>query len=302
VEFPAGQSEVKANVVAFADNLVEGDETAVVELIVPSDDSAIFPLIGRYTVDPENRRAVVTIHDRTTNIPTVTIEATQPETWEPPENSENPPGIFTVRRSGPTDLPLTVFFSLDGTAILHKDYTTDTNWVEFSVGESEAVRLVKPLADDLVEQDETVVMRLIGRESVYGVNQDRLRATVTIHDRTVTNNLPPKIAIVRPVDGATFVQGESVAVVVEAGDRDGIAKLELWVDGIAVQSVEAPRLETQLTDLSLGEHLLLGRAVDNSNLISTSAPVRILIRHRDAVCFVTRNLPETYAPVVPLAF
>ncbi len=298
IEFPAGKSEVKAFVTALADHLVEGDETVVVELIVPRLEPVLFP---GYSIDPDKRRAVVTIHDRTgTNIPIVTVEATRPDTWEPGRNDiETVPGVFTIRRRGPTNTTLAVHFVLDGSAKLGADYTTDTNVIEFAPGQSEATRLVRPLADELVEGDETVVMRLLDRPVTYVVSNEGARATVTIHDRSETN-IPPKVVIVRPADGATFIQGESVPVVVEAGDRDGIAKLELLVDGAVVASVEGPRLETQLRDLALGGHLLLGRAMDNSNLVSTSAPVRILIRHRDAVCFVKRNLPETYAPGVTL--
>jgi hypothetical protein len=173
VQFLPGQAEVVRYVEALPDDLVESDETVFMQLV------------GRgsfYTVDPAQARATVTIRDRD-SLPTVSVEATQPDTWEPYPEGFALPGAFTVRRTGPTDGGLTVWVAFGGTAKLNLDYTTDTNTVEFLPGQSEVVRYITPLPDDLVETNETVRVQLIGRGSFYNDDLTKGSATVVIHDR-----------------------------------------------------------------------------------------------------------------------
>lgn len=59
VTFEPGQSDVEFKILAKADDLVEGDETVVAELMQPPTASPV----AVYTVDPNRNRAVVTIKD-----------------------------------------------------------------------------------------------------------------------------------------------------------------------------------------------------------------------------------------------
>jgi hypothetical protein len=57
-----------------------------------------------------------------TGPPTVSIEATQWRTAEPCPTCFVVPGVLTIRRTGPTSSPLTVFLQSDGTATPGVDY------------------------------------------------------------------------------------------------------------------------------------------------------------------------------------
>src|SRR6185369_15089087 len=65
--------------------------------------------------------------------------------------------VYTFTRSGVTAGPLTVNFSIGGTATFNTDYT-QTGTVTFSAGSSTATVTVDPTADNTVESDETVIL------------------------------------------------------------------------------------------------------------------------------------------------
>jgi hypothetical protein len=170
IVFQPGEFQIERYVEALPDDLVEPSETVVMQ--IASGNS--------YTVDTNNASATVTILDRD-SLPTVGIFATQPETWEP--YPEHIPGAFTIRRTGSVASNIVVWVAFGGTAKNGLDYTADTNSVEFLPGQSEVIRYITPLADDLVETNETVGMQIIGRGSIYNTDMTNKFATVVIHDR-----------------------------------------------------------------------------------------------------------------------
>ncbi|GCA80231.1 poly(beta-D-mannuronate) C5 epimerase 6 [Microcystis aeruginosa NIES-2521] len=70
--------------------------------------------------------------------------------------------VYTFTRSGVTTNPLTVNYTLGGTATLNTDYTRTgtTNTVTFAAGSSTATVTVNPTADATVESNETVILNL----------------------------------------------------------------------------------------------------------------------------------------------
>ena len=118
--------------------------------------------------------------------------------------------------------------------------------------------------------------------------------------RDSSENQPPTVAITAPTDGTVVLEGERVGVRAEAADSDGtVVNVSLLVDGNLVYSTNAPPLNFFVHNLSAGAHSLQARATDNLGLSSTSAVVNILVRHPDAISFVQRQLPASYAPGVP---
>jgi hypothetical protein len=95
-------------------------------------------------------------------ISTVSVVASDPIATEPGPVAMDflDFGAFTITRSGPTNLPLQVFFTLGGTAENGVDY----HKIESPVTIVEGVRTVRvavaPLPDALVEGEERVVLRL----------------------------------------------------------------------------------------------------------------------------------------------
>ncbi|NCT44034.1 MAG: hypothetical protein GPJ35_12020, partial [Microcystis aeruginosa G11-09] len=70
--------------------------------------------------------------------------------------------VYTFTRSGDTTNPLTVNYSIGGTATLNTDYTRTgtTNTVTFAAGSSTATVTIDPTTDTTVENNETVILTL----------------------------------------------------------------------------------------------------------------------------------------------
>jgi hypothetical protein len=71
------------------------------------------------------------------------------------------PGHVVLTRSGIADLPLTVNYSVGGTATAPQDFQSLPGSVTFGPGETEVEIPVLPQADDLAEGSETVVISLL---------------------------------------------------------------------------------------------------------------------------------------------
>src|SRR5689334_9435331 len=90
--------------------------------------------------------------------PIVTIRATDASASEISAST----GTFTVRRTGPTNFAVLVFYKLGGTASNGVDYEQLGNNVQIPAGAFEASFVVKPIDDILVETTESVLAELTG--------------------------------------------------------------------------------------------------------------------------------------------
>ncbi len=129
-----------------------------------------------YTVGAANV-ATVTIADN--DVPTVTIAATDATASE----ARSEPGTFTITRTGVTTDPLTVTYTVGGTAS-SGDYTpTLTGTVTLGAGQPSATITIAPVDDALFEGDETLVLTLAA-DAAYTVGTPGT-ATATIADNDV---------------------------------------------------------------------------------------------------------------------
>lgn len=103
-------------------------------------------------------------------------------------------GQFVVTRSGGIASPLTVFYSLGGTATNGTDYQTLSGIVVIPQNALSATIAVIPIVDSLVESSETVILTL-SADGGYTVGAPRT-ATITVVD----NNFVPTVSIT----GGTF--------------------------------------------------------------------------------------------------
>jgi hypothetical protein len=87
-------------------------------------------------------------------------------------------GAFRVSRTGSTASPLTVFYSVAGTATPGTDYTALPGSVTIPAGVAAANILVKPINDTLKEGNQTVVVTLSSKPA-YTIGSPSA-ATVTI--------------------------------------------------------------------------------------------------------------------------
>jgi len=199
------------DVVALPDTLVEGKETVEVTLLPAAAQE--------YRVDPNRQSGRVIIFDRQTPLvlPTLSIEATEPETRECALNEFCPflGGRLTIRRTGELDYPLPVYVAVEGTAVRGVDYglvLPDPSQQGFShyltlpAGQGRWDLIVAPIDDVLAEGDETATLRLpelaIDTSQVfppldYIVDAGRASATVVIHDN---DPLGIPLVSIEPVD------------------------------------------------------------------------------------------------------
>jgi hypothetical protein len=159
VTIPAGSSSAPIIVTPINDALMEGNETVIATL---SGNAA-------YMVGTPRSATVTIISDEK-----VTIIATDPTATEAGPTT----GIFTVSRTGSTATPLTVYYTVGGTATKGSDYTTLPGSVTIPAGSSSAPIIVTPIDDALVEGNETVVVKLSSKPT-YAVGTPS-SATVTI--------------------------------------------------------------------------------------------------------------------------
>lgn len=141
--FPAGEAETTLTVAPLDDALIEGPETVVIVLD---------PGPG-YTVGALDQ-ASVTIEDD--ERPAVTIVVSDNTASEAGPDA----GAFLVARTGPTTTPLTVFFSVAGTATEGIDYEDLGGRVTIPAGAASAPVAITPVDDTLIEGAENVILTL----------------------------------------------------------------------------------------------------------------------------------------------
>ncbi|QDU23548.1 beta strand repeat-containing protein [Urbifossiella limnaea] len=141
-------------------------------------------------------RAAVNFTSFETIFPTVTVAATTQAT-EPATN-----GAFTFTRSGDTALPLTINYTIAGTATGGADYATLTGTATFAAGSATVVVPVTVTDDLTFEGPETVIVTVAAGSSYVIGAAPANTSTVTIAD----NDTQPTVSIAADVsvtEGAT---------------------------------------------------------------------------------------------------
>lgn len=145
----------------------------------------------------------------TVSRPTVSISASDPTAAEVNAPGPANPGVFTITRTGPTTSPLTVNFTLGGTAFEGPDYTAIPHFVTIAAGATSATFTINVFNEDTGEPTETVIATL-ARGTGYSINLATNRATVNIADNeavvTVTATDPTAAEVTAPsvADGGRF--------------------------------------------------------------------------------------------------
>ena len=172
VTIAAGSSSTTVTVTPVDDTLSECTETVVLTLATNA----------AYQVGSSSNDAVNIIDN---DPPTVSIAATTPTASETGPTS----GAFTVTRNGCLPSPLTVNYSIGGTAGNGVDYGTLTGSVTIPANATTAPITITPIDDTVPECSETVILTLTAN-AAYTVGSPS-SATVTI-----TDNDLPQVSIV----------------------------------------------------------------------------------------------------------
>ena len=93
-------------------------------------------------------------------------------------------GIFVVKRTGATDLPLTVFYSLGGSAKEGIDYPVSAGNVTIPAGQSSETVEIYAVSDYSAEDDETIVMTVMDNV-LYGVGKPSSATIVVVDNRAI---------------------------------------------------------------------------------------------------------------------
>ncbi|GBD53519.1 hypothetical protein NIES298_40660 [Microcystis aeruginosa NIES-298] len=173
VTFAAGSSTATVTVNPTADTTVESDETVILTLASGTG----------YTVGTTTAVTGTINNDDTS----VTLAVSPSSVTE--DGTTNL--VYTFTRSGVTTNPLTVNYTLGGTATLNTDYTrTGTNnTVTFAAGSSTATVTVDPTADTIVESNETVILTLAAGTGYTIGTTTPVTGTITNDDTSVTSQL-----------------------------------------------------------------------------------------------------------------
>jgi hypothetical protein len=96
------------------------------------------------------------------------------------EAGSDPASFVIIREGASIDKPLTVFFTMSGTATNGVDYASVGPSITFPAQSPMATVTIKPIADALVEGTETVVLTLSAKPGVYTLGEDKSgEATIT---------------------------------------------------------------------------------------------------------------------------
>ena len=230
--------------------------------------------------------------------PVVNVTATDPVATEPGPNRERlDTATFTVGRTGPTDLPLTVFYRLGGSASNGVDYRELPHSVTIQSGATRAEVVVAPIDDDLVEGPEHVTLTVVPPLCIEIYPPPYECYLVGPHDtaRTVINdndpaNLPPVVEIVRPLDGSVFLAPADIGIVASARDFDGRVRTVEFFEGRnslgivtntqSVLSANVPQFAIKWPDVRAGHYILTAEATDDDGAKSRSRPVEIKVVER----------------------
>ncbi|MCZ8025930.1 MAG: calcium-binding protein, partial [Microcystis sp. LE19-10.1B] len=130
---------------------------------------------------------VVTIAPVEEDSPTITLTLSPASVTE--DGTTNL--VYTFTRTGSTTNPLTVNYTIGGTATLNTDYTRTgtTNTVTFAANSATATVTVDPTADTTVESDETVILTLAAGTGYTVGTTTAVTGTITNDDTTVTSQL-----------------------------------------------------------------------------------------------------------------
>ena len=216
VSIPVGSSTATVTLDPTTDTTVELDETAILTVVSGTSYDVGTPAAATGTI---------------TNDDTDVTVAVAPSSVE---EDGAPNLVYTFTRNGVTTGPLTVNFSVGGTATFNTDYTQTgaatftaiDGTVTFGAGNTTATVTVDPTADNAVEPNETVILTLTAGTGYNVANPSTATGTITNDDAEVTLAVAPLSV---DEDGATNL----VYTFTRTGDTTGALTVNFSVGGTA---------------------------------------------------------------------
>lgn len=251
---PAGQASLTVNVSPVQDTSNEGNETVILTVTSGSGYVVGTPSAATVTILDDDRS-------------TVTITANDPTASEAAGN----PGQFTITRTAPTNVALTVNLTIAGTATNTTDYANVAATVAFAANDVTKVINITPVDDGNTEGPEDVTISLASGSYDIGASSFD---NVSISD----NDNPPTVFISSPnAQGPLIAATNGVIVSAQVSDDGFPAALSTtWscVSGPGVATIESPNATTTAVTFSApGTYVLRISATDTQFTVSDQTTV-----------------------------
>ncbi|MDD1417731.1 SBBP repeat-containing protein [Dolichospermum sp. ST_sed1] len=296
ITFAAGSSTASLTVDPTADTTVEPDETVVISLATATG----------YTINTTTAVTGTITNDDSSALPVITVAATDASAAETAIGVMPNPSVFTLTRlGGNINQPLTVTYSLTGTATNGADYTSVANNVIFAAGSNTATVTLTPIDDTIFEGTETAILTLVnGTAYTLGTTAN---ATVSIADNDLqpTANLSATQTI---LEGNTNPQNVTYtvtlsntstrAVTVNYATADGTAKAGLDYSNTTGSLTFNPGVKTQVINIPILNDAL-NEANETLNLNLTSATNATLGTTKTVATTITDTLRAAITTILP---
>jgi hypothetical protein len=235
-----------------------------------------------------------------TNTIVLTIDPVDPVATEqdPRLDVVSDPALLVVRRHGPTNVALQVYYRVGGSASNGVDYARLSGEVAMPAGATTAEIFIDAIDDSLVEGTETVIVTLTEPACIaihppppecYRVGRpDRAAAYIRDND-SMPSNAPPMVRITAPTNSARFPAGSDIRIDAVTVDRDGyVPRVEFFASGSKIGEqeihfVQPPPDGTPIefsfvwSNVVAGSYTLTVKATDNEGAMAFSAPVGIRV-------------------------
>lgn len=221
--------------------------------------------------------------NRLSLLPYVSIEAGASPGREPNFEDPGEPISFVLRRTGPTEHPLSVDVSI-AESQSSIDPARDLDWphryraVLIPAGADMVEVPVRIKPDREVEPDEVLTICIRHARAAPGT---AVCASVTVRDTPDDprrTNLPPDIELGGPGQGAEFIRTSMILLQCDFGDEDGVVTRLDWFSGTNLLTPHGfPSTVFQWHDPPPGVHELRALATDNEGGTNWSSPLLVTI-------------------------
>lgn len=150
--------------------------------------------------------------------------------------------------------------------------------VDFFAGNSRIANLLTPpyTADWIPTTTGTVALTAVAT--------DDAGASATSAIVNVSVRAPPTISITAPIPGTTLLPPATLTVAAEATHKEGtLSQMEIFQNDVSIGTVAVPAglnrftQNVNWTGIASGIYTLTAKATDNSGLVTTSAPVQLIV-------------------------